>query len=142
MFGGSEAALRQMLPIFETFAALVVHLGEVGSGQIAKLINNALLAANLGAVHMAVQSGLELGLNRDALMTLLSNSSGQSFALDSYSRQSDLGAFIGRLRLFDQIDVLEALLGREDNHVRTLRHTAECFFADPALKGTIARAAS
>ena len=78
MMGGSVEAVAAVRPIFATFASLIVHLGEVGSGQIAKLINNTLMAANLGLAHSAVSAGCDLGIDRDALLELLNASSARS----------------------------------------------------------------
>jgi 3-hydroxyisobutyrate dehydrogenase-like beta-hydroxyacid dehydrogenase len=46
MIGGDADVLAQCRPVFETFANLIVHLGAVGAGQQAKLINNSMLTAN------------------------------------------------------------------------------------------------
>jgi 3-hydroxyisobutyrate dehydrogenase len=134
--GGSEEAAGAMQPIFETFAGLIIHLGAAGSGQIAKLINNSLLGANLGLAHMAASAGRELGLDRDALFELLLASSGRSFALDSYARQSDLAAFRRRLRLFDQVAELGAVLGHENLAYQALRNSSAAFFEDTSVFAT------
>lgn len=133
MVGGCEQAAFALRPIFETFASLIVHLGPVGSGQIAKLINNALLGANLGAAHTAVNAASELNLDRTALLALLAASSGDSFALASYARQADLVAFRRRLHLFEQIGVLGEVLGRETDAFQALYASAVSFFEDPSL---------
>lgn len=132
MIGGDQATADRLRPIFKTFASLIIHLGDIGSGQIAKLINNSLLAANLGAAHMAVRAGSKLGLDRDALLELLTASSGRSFALDSYRRQSDLASFRRRLRLFEQLGVLASVLG-EGEEIESLRASARQFFDDNDL---------
>lgn len=133
MIGGDQATADRLRPIFKTFASLIIHLGDIGSGQIAKLINNSLLAANLGAAHMAVCAGSKLGLDRDALLELLTASSGRSFALDSYRRQSDLASFRRRLRLFEQLGVLASVLGDEGEEIESLRASARQFFDDNDL---------
>lgn len=133
MIGGDRATADALQPIFETFATLIIHLGGMGSGQIAKLINNSLLAANLGTVHMAVRAGLNLGLDREALLELLGSSSGRSFALDSYARQSDLASFRHRLRLYEQLGVLASVLGDERAEISNLRSSAQRFFDENEL---------
>lgn len=133
MVGGARNAADKMRPIFQTFASVITHLGDVGSGQIAKLINNSVLAAKLGVAHMTVRAGRELGLDRDALTALLLASSGRSFALEAYARQSDLAAFRQRLRLFDQIEVLASVFEHENSALQTLRNSAAAFFDDPEM---------
>ena len=88
--GGDRASVDRCRPVFETFGDLIVHLGAVGSGQIAKLVNNALLAANLAVADDALSLGAALGLAPDALATVLRGSSGRSFGLDvlAVSRRS------------------------------------------------------
>ena len=47
MVAGETASMAAARPAFETFGRLIVHLGDVGAGQQAKLVKNALLAARL-----------------------------------------------------------------------------------------------
>ena len=49
MAGGNDAAVATCRPVFETFADPVVHLGALGTAQMAKAINNMLLAVNMAA---------------------------------------------------------------------------------------------
>jgi 3-hydroxyisobutyrate dehydrogenase-like beta-hydroxyacid dehydrogenase len=50
MVGGPPAAVDRCDPIFRTFSTHVAHLGAHGAGQLAKLINNALMMMNHGSV--------------------------------------------------------------------------------------------
>jgi 3-hydroxyisobutyrate dehydrogenase-like beta-hydroxyacid dehydrogenase len=61
MVGGDPEAAKAAEPIFRTFGRLIVHLGDVGAGQECKLINNTLMAANLGLAHNALAAGEALG---------------------------------------------------------------------------------
>ena len=47
MVGGDEATLDECRPILETFGNPVLHLGPLGAGQEAKLLNNTLFTAQL-----------------------------------------------------------------------------------------------
>ena len=47
--GGEERWLNRARPVLQTFGREVVHLGDVGIGQIAKMINNMLLWATMVA---------------------------------------------------------------------------------------------
>ena len=68
--------------MFESFAATIVHLGGVGAGQVAKLVNNALLAANLAVADDALALGEDLGLDAAALAEFVRVGSGRSYGLD------------------------------------------------------------
>jgi len=57
-------------PVFASVGALILHLGPVGAGQCAKLVNNTLLAANLTAAQNALDASHALGLDRAALVQL------------------------------------------------------------------------
>jgi len=84
--GGDEAAVERCRPVFSTFADLIVHLGPVGSAQIAKLVNNALFCANFTLGDDALALGAALGLDPDALAQVLMRGSGRSLGVDVASR--------------------------------------------------------
>jgi 3-hydroxyisobutyrate dehydrogenase len=88
--------------VFESFAALIVHLGGVGSGQMAKLVNNALMAANLSIAHYGLAAGDALGLDRKALAELIKVSSGRSFGFEVYAKLPAPNAFAHGARLLDK----------------------------------------
>jgi 3-hydroxyisobutyrate dehydrogenase len=79
---GDEEAADRCRPVFATFSDEVVHLGQVGNAQFAKLVNNALLAANLSLADDALALGAELGIRPEALARLLRRATGRSYALD------------------------------------------------------------
>jgi len=124
MAGGRADAVTLARPIFETFANLIVHLGDVGTGQIAKLINNTLMAANLGMVHSAVSVGCELGMDSRTLLDLLNASSGRSYASEVYARQSGLAAFANRETLLEKVRLLGAVIGEHEPAFAVLRKAA------------------
>jgi len=62
----------------------IVHCGEAGNGQVAKICNNMILAASMIAVSEAFVLGEKLGLSHQAMFDVVSASSGQCWALTSY----------------------------------------------------------
>lgn len=82
MLGGAVETVEECTPVFRTFASIIVHLGDVGAGQQAKLINNAMLTANVAVAADAFHLAERLGLNRDGLAEVLRNGSGRSFGLE------------------------------------------------------------
>lgn len=128
MVGGSSADVARVKPVFDSFAGLISHLGEIGAGQAAKLINNNLMAANLALAHAATELGTSLELNRAELLTLIANSSGRSFALDVYARMPSPGAFAhGAALLKKDIRLLGELAGSDNNHYQQLGNTGGVF---------------
>jgi 3-hydroxyisobutyrate dehydrogenase len=64
MVGGDEATLEAARPALEPFAGLIVHVGGPGMGQVVKLCNNLIYAAQMvataEATALAVKSGVDL----------------------------------------------------------------------------------
>src|SRR3954469_8210797 len=75
MVGGDEAAVEKSRPVFATYSDAIVHLGALGSGQVAKILNNLLFTANLGAAMSTLDLGESLGVPRDRLGTVLARGS-------------------------------------------------------------------
>ena len=80
--GGDAAAVERCQPVFASFGNKVIHLGPVGAGQYAKLINNSLLAANLAVADDAIALAQTLGMEPAALAEVIRNGSGRSFGFD------------------------------------------------------------
>lgn len=80
MAGGDDAAVARCRPVFETFADPIVHLGAVGTGQMAKVINNLLLATNMAAAMEAFGFAGALGVDEAGLAHALAHGTGGSAA--------------------------------------------------------------
>ncbi len=81
MVGGSEADFASVHPILEAVGARIVHCGEPGAGQAAKACNNMVLAISMIGVSEAFVLGERLGLTHQALFDVVSQASGQCWAL-------------------------------------------------------------
>jgi 3-hydroxyisobutyrate dehydrogenase-like beta-hydroxyacid dehydrogenase len=84
--GGDAAAVARCRPVFDAFASTVVHLGPVGAGQVAKLLNNALFAANVALADDALTLGESLGIDACELERFLETGSSRSYALGIAAR--------------------------------------------------------
>jgi 3-hydroxyisobutyrate dehydrogenase len=84
MVGGSDKAFAHGKPILERMGKRVVHCGEAGNGQAAKICNNMILGASMIAVSEAFVLGEKLGLSHQALFDVASASSGQCWSLTNY----------------------------------------------------------
>jgi 3-hydroxyisobutyrate dehydrogenase len=84
MVGGSAAAFAHGKPVLERMGKRVVHCGEAGNGQVAKICNNMILGVSMIAVSEAFVLGEKLGLSHQALFEVASASSGQCWSLTSY----------------------------------------------------------
>jgi 3-hydroxyisobutyrate dehydrogenase len=84
MVGGSAHAFAHGKPVLERMGKRIVHCGEAGNGQVAKICNNMILAASMIAVSEGFVMGEKLGLSHQALFDVASASSAQCWALTSY----------------------------------------------------------
>ena len=84
MVGGSEHAFARGKPVLERMGKRIVHCGEAGNGQVAKICNNLILGASMIAVSEGFVLGEKLGLSHQALFDVVSGSSGQCWSLTSY----------------------------------------------------------
>jgi 3-hydroxyisobutyrate dehydrogenase len=84
MVGGAADAFARGKPILQRMGKRVVHCGDAGNGQAAKICNNMILGASMIAVSEAFVLGEKLGLSHQALFDVASASSGQCWSLTSY----------------------------------------------------------
>ena len=84
MAGGSERAFRAARPILDAMAGRIVHCGEGGSGQAAKICNNMILGISMIGVSEAFVLAERLGLSHQALFDVASTASGRCWSLDTY----------------------------------------------------------
>jgi 3-hydroxyisobutyrate dehydrogenase len=84
MVGGSATAFERGKPVLEHMGKRIVHCGEAGNGQAAKICNNMILGISMIAVSEAFVLGEKLGLSHQALFDVASASSGQCWSLTSY----------------------------------------------------------
>ncbi|MDE0994107.1 MAG: NAD(P)-dependent oxidoreductase [Rhodospirillales bacterium] len=71
MAGGTATAIECAQPIFDVLSSKLTHVGDVGSGQIAKAANQMIVGLNIGAVAealtLAKKAGADLALVRQAI---------------------------------------------------------------------------
>ena len=84
MAGGSLEAFEKAEPILQPMAGRIVHCGEAGAGQAAKICNNMILGISMIGVSEAFVLAERLGLSHQALFDVASTSSGQCWSLTSY----------------------------------------------------------
>ena len=93
MVGGDADVVERCRPVFETYADPVVHLGDLGSGQTTKLLNNLLFTANLGTAATA------LSLAKPSASPRTGSPKSSRAAAETASRSTPLAATGGLDRL-------------------------------------------
>ncbi|MCT9623934.1 3-hydroxyisobutyrate dehydrogenase [Pseudarthrobacter equi] len=81
MVGARLKDFEAVKPMLEVMGNRVVHCGEPGAGQAAKICNNMILGVSMIAVAEAFVLGEKLGLTHQALFDVASAASGQCWAL-------------------------------------------------------------
>jgi 3-hydroxyisobutyrate dehydrogenase len=83
--GGSEEAFNQAKPILDAMGKNIFHAGDHGSGQVAKICNNMLLAILMSGTSEALALGVKNGLDPAVLSEIMKQSSGGNWALNVYN---------------------------------------------------------
>ncbi len=84
MAGGAADAFAKAEPILKPMAGRIVHCGDAGAGQAAKICNNMILGISMIGVAEAFVLAEKLGLSHQALFDVASTSSGQCWSLTTY----------------------------------------------------------
>ena len=91
MIGGAADTLEFAMPLFEVMGGRVIHCGEAGAGQAAKICNNMILGATMIVTCEAFALADQLGLDRQRLFDVVSTSSGSSWSMNSYCPVPNVG---------------------------------------------------
>ncbi|MCC0032175.1 MAG: 3-hydroxyisobutyrate dehydrogenase [Brucellaceae bacterium] len=84
MCGGTEADFKRAEPYLAAMGKKIVHCGDAGNGQAAKICNNMILGISMIAVSEGFALAEKLGLSHQALFDVASTSSGQCWSLTTY----------------------------------------------------------
>ncbi|WP_398479576.1 3-hydroxyisobutyrate dehydrogenase [Tardiphaga sp.] len=84
MAGGAYPAFAAAKPVLEAMGKKIVHCGDAGAGQAAKICNNMILGISMIGVSEAFVLAEKLGLSHQALFDVASTSSGQCWSLTTY----------------------------------------------------------
>ena len=101
MLGGDEKVVDRLQPLFAAMGDKIHHLGPLGAGMTAKVLNNFCAASSTAATRTVLRWAATLGVDEDRLLAVLNDSSGQNwlasnfncieFARDGYTSDNTLG---------------------------------------------------
>ena len=92
MVGGSEASFARADAVLQPMAKAVIHAGELGSGQVAKMCNNMLLAIHMIGTCEALALAEKAGLSMQKFYEISSKSTGYNWSLNDYTPAPGVGA--------------------------------------------------
>ncbi|MGR4891757.1 3-hydroxyisobutyrate dehydrogenase [Sphingopyxis sp. LARHCG72] len=91
MVGGTDTGFAGAEPILAKMGKAVIHAGDAGAGQAAKICNNMLLGASMVATCETLALAQKLGLDPQKFFDIASVSSGQCWSLTSYAPLPGVG---------------------------------------------------
>jgi 3-hydroxyisobutyrate dehydrogenase-like beta-hydroxyacid dehydrogenase len=103
--GGDESTVARVRPVLSAYAEPILHAGATGAGQLVKLVNNTLFAAQIGLVVEASRLGTQFGIDESALLNALTHGSSQSRVLNMIAAAGSANAFVTAVGEFIGKDV-------------------------------------
>ncbi|AXB76272.1 3-hydroxyisobutyrate dehydrogenase [Novosphingobium sp. P6W] len=92
MVGGEDAAFEKAKAVLDPMAKAVIHAGEIGAGQVAKMCNNMLLAVHMIGTCEALALAEKAGLDPQKFYEISSKSTGYCWSLNDYTPAPGVGA--------------------------------------------------
>lgn len=92
MVGGTHRAFKRAEAVLNAMGKAVIHAGEAGAGQTAKICNNMLLAVHMIGTCEAMKMAEKLGLDPQTFYQISSQSSGSNWSLNTYTPMPGVGA--------------------------------------------------
>ncbi|PZT84567.1 MAG: 3-hydroxyisobutyrate dehydrogenase, partial [Citromicrobium sp.] len=85
MVGGTEKAFKRAEKVLDPMGKAVIHAGDAGAGQTAKICNNMLLAVTMIGTGEALKMADKLGLDPQKFYEISSQSTGYCWPLNDYT---------------------------------------------------------
>lgn len=85
MVGGNDADFSSAKELLEAMGKNIVHCGDAGTGQVAKICNNLVLGVSMNGVAEAMNLGVKLGADPSVLAGIINTSSGRCWSSDTYN---------------------------------------------------------
>ena len=83
MCGGTEAAFTAGEAAMRCYGARVTHMGEAGSGQLTKMVNQICIAGLVQGLSEALNFGMNAGLDMDKVLGVVSGGAAQSWQMEN-----------------------------------------------------------
>lgn len=83
MIGGDGDTVEALMPLWNLMGKTIVHQGDAGSGQHAKMVNQILIASNMVGVCEALLYGYRAGLELETVLRSVSSGAAGSWSLSN-----------------------------------------------------------
>lgn len=91
--GASAAVLKRIRPWLECMGEEISHCGDVGTGQVMKLMNNMLIFQSVSALSEAMAIATRAGVPRDRVFEILQRGSADSFVMRKHGSHMSSGEY-------------------------------------------------
>ncbi|MGI9475791.1 MAG: NAD(P)-dependent oxidoreductase [Hyphomicrobiaceae bacterium] len=91
--GASDVVFESILPYLKCMGGDISHCGEVGNGQVLKLMNNMLIFQNVAALAEAMAIATRAGVDRSKVFDILSKGSADSYAMRKHGAHMVTGEY-------------------------------------------------
>jgi len=86
MCGGDGAHVELVRPVMEAYGARIVHVGQAGSGQLCKAVNQICIAGLLQGLSEGVHFAARAGLDIDRVLEAISGGAAQSWQMENRAK--------------------------------------------------------
>ena len=117
LLGGEPAAIGMVNPLLSLYGDPLVHVGPAGAASSVKLVNNALLAANLMLAADALRVTSMMNIDPVVATAALCACSGSSVALERIGRYGTFDAMVQRIAPYVRKDVQLMLASMESARI-------------------------
>ena len=93
MCGGEQSAFDSAAPVADAFARAFTYMGESGSGQLTKMVNQICIAGLVQALSEAIAFGLRADLDVDKVLEVIGKGAAQSWQMDNRGKTMAVGKF-------------------------------------------------
>ena len=84
MCGGKAETLEKVRPYLSCVANNILHMGDSGSGQLSKLINQLLFDINCAAIAEVLPMAAKLGIDPEKIGKIINSGTGRSYASEFF----------------------------------------------------------
>lgn len=84
MCGGRQQTFEEVMPWLQLIGNNIIYMGEAGSGQLAKLVNQLLFDINCAALAEILPMACHMGLNPEKVSAIINSGTGRSYASEFF----------------------------------------------------------
>lgn len=93
MVGGDDATFAKAEPVIQNFAKMVGHMGDVGAGQLTKMVNQICIAGLVQGLSEGINFGKSAGLDIEKVIEVISKGAAGSWQMENRYKTMNAGEY-------------------------------------------------